>query len=64
MKTKEMEKTASIKKYGQGEYLVINNEACNEQATFSFFMKDMFHDCMDKFVRICIDELPIFIKDL
>ena len=63
MKPSDVEKTAFNTKYGQFEYLVMPMGACNAPATFQSLMNDIFHDCIDDFLCVYIDDLLIFSKD-
>lgn len=59
----DVEKTAFNTKYGQFEYLVMPMGACNSPATFQTLMNQIFHDCIDDFLVVYIDDLLIFSKD-
>jgi len=63
MKAEDIEKTAFNTKYGQFEYLVMPMGACNSPATFQSLMNDIFHDCIDEFLVVYIDDLLVFSKD-
>ena len=63
MRPKDIEKTAFNTKYGQFEYLVMPMGACNAPATFQSLMNEIFHDCIDDFLVVYIDDLLIFSKD-
>ena len=63
MKPEDVEKTAFNTKYGQFEYLVMPMGACNAPATFQSLMNDIFHDCIDDFLCVYIDDLLVFSKD-
>jgi len=63
MKPSDVEKTAFNTKYGQFEYLVMPMRACNAPATFQSLMNDIFHDCIDDFLCVYIDDLLVFSKD-
>lgn len=63
MKPGDVEKTAFNTKYGQFEYLVMPMGACNSPATFQSLMNDIFHDCIDDFLCVYIDDLLVFSKD-
>ena len=63
MKSDDIEKTAFNTKYGQFEYLVMPMGACNSPATFQSLMNEIFHDCIDEFLVVYIDDLLVFSKD-
>ena len=60
---KDIEKTAFNTKYGQFEYLVMPMGACNSPATFQSLMNEIFHDCIDEFLVVYIDDLLVFSKN-
>lgn len=55
-----MEKTAFNTKYGQFEYLVMPMGLCKAPATFQTLMNCIFHDCIDVFMVVYMDDLLIF----
>lgn len=55
----EIEKTAFNTKYGQFEYLVIPMGICNAPETSKTLMNRVFHDCIDVFMVLYMDELII-----
>ena len=63
MRPSDVEKTAFNTKYGQFEYLVMPMGACNAPATFQSLMNEIFHDCIDEFLCVYIDDLLVFSKD-
>ena len=63
MRQSDIEKTAFNTKYGQFEYLVMPMGACNAPATFQSLMNEIFHDCIDDFLCVYIDDLLVFSKD-
>lgn len=63
MKPVDIEKTAFNTKYGQYEYLVMPMGLCNSPATFQSLMNHIFHECLDEFLVIYMDDLLIFSKD-
>lgn len=62
MKPDRVEKTAFNTKYGQFEHLVMPMGACNAPATFQTLMDQIFHDCIDEFMVVYIDDLLILAK--
>ena len=63
VKPGDVEKSAFNTKYGQYEYLVLPMGLCNAPATFQSLMNSIFHDCMDGFIVVYMDDLLIFSKD-
>jgi len=63
VRPEDVEKTAFNTKYGQFEYLVLPMGLCNAPATFQSLMNSIFHDCMDEFIVVYMDDLLIFSKD-
>ena len=63
MRPEDIEKTAFNTKYGQYEYLVMPMGLCNAPATFQTLMNNIFHDCLDEFMVVYMDDLLIFSKD-
>lgn len=47
-------------KYGSFEWLVLVFRLCNALATFSTLMNAMFHDCLDVFVVLYLDDILIY----
>jgi len=63
VKPGDIEKTAFNTKYGQFEYLVLPMGLCNAPATFQSLMNEVFHDCLDDFLVVYMDDLLIFSRD-
>ncbi len=57
---KDIEKTAFKTRYGLFEYLVLPFGLCNGPATFVALMNEIFHDVLDKFIVIYIDDILVF----
>src|SRR4051812_32088388 len=53
-------KTAFRTRYGAFEYLVMPFGMTNSPATFQYFMNDIFHNMVDIFVVIYLDDILIF----
>lgn len=62
VRPEDIEKTAFNTKYGQFEYLVLPMGLCNAPATFQTLMNQVFHDCIDVFMVVYMDDLLIFSK--
>ncbi|MEM7375746.1 MAG: reverse transcriptase family protein [Bacteroidota bacterium] len=63
VKPRDIEKTAFNTKYGQFEYLVMPMGLCNSPAPFETLTNSIFHDCIDEFLVVYMDDLLIFSKD-
>ena len=63
MRAEDIEKTAFNTKYGQFEYLVMPMGVCNSPATFQSLMNEIFHDFIDAFLCVYIDDLLVFSKN-
>ena len=55
--------TAFRTRYGSFEYLVMPFGLTNSPATFQYFMNDIFHDMVDVFLIIYLDDLLIYSQD-
>ena len=64
LKPEDVEKTAFNTNYGQFEYLFMPMGLCNAPATFQSLMNEIFHDCIDMFVVIYMDDLLVFSKSV
>ena len=60
VRKEDVEKTAFNTKYGQYEYLVMPMGLCDAPQTFQTLMNNVFHDCIDNFIVIYLDDLLIF----
>ena len=56
----DQHKTAFRTKYGHFEWTVLPFGLCNSPATFQSTMNKIFHDFLDRFVQIYIDDLAIY----
>ena len=53
-------KTAFRTHYGSFEWLVMPLGLSNSPAAFQWFMNDIFHDLLDKYVTIYLDDILIY----
>lgn len=60
MEDSDKEKTSFATRYGHYEFCVLPFGLCNAPATFMSFMNDIFHDYIDKFMLIYLDDILIF----
>jgi hypothetical protein len=49
-------------KYGSYEFLVMPFGLCNTLSTFTTFMNSIFHEKLDEFVIIYIDDILVYTK--
>jgi hypothetical protein len=57
-----VEKTTMKIKYGSYEFLVMPFRLCNVLSTFTTFMDSIFHEKLDEFVIIYIDDILVYSK--
>lgn len=60
VRREDVEKTAFKTRYGQFEYLVLPMGLCNAPATFQTLMNIIFHDCIDVFLVVYMDDILVF----
>jgi hypothetical protein len=57
-----MEETTMETHYGSYEFLVMSFGLCNAPSTFTTFKNSVFHDKLDEFLFIYIDDIHICSK--
>ncbi|XP_019056669.1 PREDICTED: uncharacterized protein LOC109116182 [Tarenaya hassleriana] len=57
-------KTACITRYGSFEFKVMPFGLTNAPATFCTMMNQIFHDYLDKFVVVYLDDIVVYSRDL
>lgn len=62
MEPSDIEKNAFNSNCSQFEYLLMTIGACNAPATFQSLMNNIFHDCINEFWCVYIDDIPVFSK--
>jgi hypothetical protein len=58
----DVEKTTLKTRYGSYEFLVMPFGLCNILSTFTTFMNSIFHEKLDGFVIIYIDDILVYSK--
>jgi hypothetical protein len=59
-----MEKTTMKTHYGSYEFLIMLFGLCNAPSTFTTLMNSIFHDKLDEFLIIYIDDIHIYSKSV
>ena len=60
----EEEKTTFRCRYGLFEYTVMPFGLCNAPGTFQHYMNDTFHEFLDKFLVIYLDDFLVYSDNL
>jgi hypothetical protein len=58
----DIPKTTFNTRYGLYDYIVMSFGLMNAPAYFMYLMNKVFMECLDKFVVVFIDDIPIFSK--
>ncbi len=58
----DIEKTAMKTKYGSYEFLVMPLRLCNVLSTFMTLVNSIFHEKLDEFMIIYIDDILVYSK--
>jgi hypothetical protein len=58
----DIPKTAFNTRYGLYDYIVMSFGLMNAPTYFMYLMNKVFMECLDKFVVVFIDDIPIFSK--
>jgi hypothetical protein len=58
----DVEKTAMKIKYGSYEFMVMSFGLCSASSIFTTLMNSIFHEKLDKFVIIYIDDILVYSK--
>ncbi|GBG74915.1 hypothetical protein CBR_g19429 [Chara braunii] len=62
IRPEDQHKTAFQTRYGLFEFVVMSFGLCNAPGTFQHAMNQIFHDYLDKFVIVYLDDILIFSK--
>ncbi len=62
MEDVDVEKTAMKTRYGSYEFMVMSFGLCSTSSIFITLMNSIFHEKLDKFVIIYIDDISVYSK--
>ena len=62
VRAKDIPKTAFRTRYGHYKFLVISFRLINTPAAFMELMNKVFHDYLDKFIIVFIDDILVYSK--
>ena len=62
VRTEDIPKIAFRTRYGHYEFLVMLFESTNTPAAFMELMNRVFHDYLDKFIIVFIDDILVYLK--
>lgn len=60
LKPEDLVKRALNNRYGQFEFLFMQIKLCKFSVTFQILMNSIFHDCIDEFMAVYINDLLMF----
>nr|GFC59374.1 retrovirus-related Pol polyprotein from transposon 17.6 [Tanacetum cinerariifolium] len=62
VKEQDISKTTFRTRYGHYEFPIMRFGLTNAPAVFMDFMNRVFHEVLDKFIIVFIDDIPVFFK--